>query len=416
MSFAPQQDVVVTCRAEVGLLPDGWLQFIRGPRPPAQRWPPAKGRVQQSEQGMGQGKGQVLSRVPTGRWRSRQFGFPQSNQGPTPPPLRQVSKPPEKVAADAIGEIQRLQAAIAALGDSTALVKPLQEALPVAQARASVPPSQERVDSCKLFLERAKKREVIDRACEQKALYEAEVVEGEGKVGQARERGSEHPGTPSCFSAGLRTSGKNRCSGFGARCVAFCFVCPDCRRSSRNWDSVWSSLFRHSPAGSSPEAGVSSGRFHPSLRRGNARVDGGPTQEFASRVGCWTATRSCEGFAPLDAGSAGMATNDPRPVHEYAICSGQFSEVIRQQCGMVGVRVGEAANPGPPGSVDEELLDCLQRDLSRRVPRRVRRRVMDSDSDVPLLHVDSDADRSPRMSAAWVGRFTALAAPPAGFD
>ena len=43
------------------------------------------------------------------------------------------------------------------------------------------------MDSCKLFLERAKKRvqraqEVIDRACEQKILYEAEVVEGEERL------------------------------------------------------------------------------------------------------------------------------------------------------------------------------------------------------------------------------------------
>ena len=99
---------------------------------------------------------------------SRQSGSPQSVQGHTPPRSRQVSKPPEKVAADAIGEIRRLQAAIAPLGDLTAFVKPLQEALRVVQARASVLPIQERVDSCKLFLERAKKRvqraqEVIDR-------------------------------------------------------------------------------------------------------------------------------------------------------------------------------------------------------------------------------------------------------------
>ena len=84
-------------------------------------------------------------------------------------------------------EIERLQAAIAVLGESTTLVKPLQEALRVAQTRASVPPIQERVDSCKLFLERAKKRvqraqEVIDRACEQKVLYEAEVVDGEERL------------------------------------------------------------------------------------------------------------------------------------------------------------------------------------------------------------------------------------------
>ena len=31
--------------------------------------------------------------------------------------------------------------------------------------------------------------------------------------------------------------------------------------------------------------------------------------------------------------------------------------MIRHQCGMVGVRVGEAVNPGSSGSVDGELLD-----------------------------------------------------------
>ena len=51
------------------------------------------------------------------------------------------------------------------------------------------------------------------------------------------------------------------------------------------------------------------------------------------------------------------------------------------------MRVGEATNPGSLGAIDEELLDCLQRDLSR-VLRRVRKRAMDSDSDVPLLRAD----------------------------
>ena len=69
--------------------PDGWWQrSLRGPRPKSEVWP----RAQQS----------------------RQSGSPQSVHGITPPLSRQVSKPPEKVAADAVGEIQRLQAAIAA--------------------------------------------------------------------------------------------------------------------------------------------------------------------------------------------------------------------------------------------------------------------------------------------------------------
>ena len=80
-----------------------------------------------------------------------------------------------------------MKAAISALGESSTLSKPLQEALRAAKVRASVPPIQERVDSCKLFLERAKKRvhraqEVIDRAHEQKAVCETEVAEGEARL------------------------------------------------------------------------------------------------------------------------------------------------------------------------------------------------------------------------------------------
>ena len=167
-------------------VPTGWVQILRGPQPKAEKWPAASAEVQ----------GSPSRRVP-----KRQSGSPQLSRGQpvyTQPPLRQVSKPPEKVAADAVGEIERLQAAIAALGDST-LVKPLQEALRVAQTRASVP-IHERVDSCKLFLERAKKRvqraqEVIDRVWEHKVLYEAEVVEGEERLAKlvAEAAASNHP-------------------------------------------------------------------------------------------------------------------------------------------------------------------------------------------------------------------------------
>ena len=74
------------------------------------------------------------------------------------------------MAADAVGEIERLKAAIAALGEHA---NPLKEALRVAQARVSVRP-EERVESCKLFLERARKvmeraQAVVDRAQEQKS-------------------------------------------------------------------------------------------------------------------------------------------------------------------------------------------------------------------------------------------------------
>ena len=148
------------------------------------------------------------------------------------------------------GRSSRLQAAIAPLGDLTAFVKPLQEALRVVQARASVPPIQERVDSCKLFLERAKKRvqraqEVIDRVCEQKA----EVVEGEARLAKLVTEAANKKAPP-VVSAGLRVSCKDRCSGLGARCIAFCPLCPYSRRRSRNLDSVWGSPFRRYSANS----------------------------------------------------------------------------------------------------------------------------------------------------------------------
>ena len=198
--------------------PDGWWQrSLRGPRPKSEVWQ----RAQQS----------------------RQSGSPQSVQEPTPPPSRQVSKPPQKVAADAIGEIQRLQAAIAALGDSTGVFSTLQEALRVAQPRASVLPIQERVDSCKLFLERAKKRvqraqEVIDRACEQRALCEAEVVEGEAWLAN--------------LVAGQRTSKLSqlffrRSQSFRQRDAMRCVLPLQSRfqeKLKENLDSVLSSPFR----------------------------------------------------------------------------------------------------------------------------------------------------------------------------
>ena len=82
----------------------------------------------------------------------------------------------------------------------------------------------------------------------------------------------------------------------------------------------------------------------------------------------------------------------------------RFSELMRHQCGWVGVRVGEAA-----GSVDEELLDHLQQDLVRGGRRRVWRRVIDSDRDVPVTI--AEPDEGPLMFNDEFGRFIALVAP-----
>ena len=104
-----------------------------------------------------------------------------------PPHLRHASKPPEKAAADAVEEIERLKVAISALGRVVDALKTSARSLRAAKVRASMPPIQERGILASSFLEGAKKRvhraqEVIDRAHEQKAVYETEVAEGEARL------------------------------------------------------------------------------------------------------------------------------------------------------------------------------------------------------------------------------------------
>ena len=150
-------------------VPSGWVQVLRGPRPPSAKWPPAR----------------EGSRAPSGRW--RQPKEKSSSPQFTPPPLRQASRSPEVVAADAVAEVKRLENAIQVLGETNPHAQPLVEALRVARAKTTVPPLQERIQSCKTFLERARRRvaraeSVIARAIEQKEIYVKEVSEGESRL------------------------------------------------------------------------------------------------------------------------------------------------------------------------------------------------------------------------------------------
>ena len=80
--------------------------------------------------------------------------------------------------------MKRLEAAIEVLGGDNVHIKGLQAALRIARAKNRVVPVSERVEACKLFLERAKKRvqraqEVVDKALTQRAVHEEEVAEAE---------------------------------------------------------------------------------------------------------------------------------------------------------------------------------------------------------------------------------------------
>ena len=99
--------------------------------------------------------------------------------------LRSTSRPPEAAAAEASLEVERLQGAIVALGEGNPLSAPLQAAFCSARTKSKVLPVNERVEACKGFVERAKKRlvrtkAVIAKAHEQKLIFEAKI---EGRRG-----------------------------------------------------------------------------------------------------------------------------------------------------------------------------------------------------------------------------------------
>ena len=85
------------------------------------------------------------------------------------PPLREASRPPEAATTEA----QLLEAAIAALGETNPHARLLKDALQAAKSKSKVPLVADRIEACKTFIERAKRRvvpaeEIMKRALEQK--------------------------------------------------------------------------------------------------------------------------------------------------------------------------------------------------------------------------------------------------------
>ena len=168
---------------------DGWVQIIRGPRPKSEKWPKAgqqKVHPKRNQSDVSRGHPQ-----PTRQW-ERDSGLLQ----------RSTSRPPEAAAAEASLEVERLQGAISALGEGNPLSAPLQAALRSARTKSKVLPVNERVEACKGFLERAKKRlvrieAVIAKAHEQKLIFEAELREGEAHLLQLQAESKVQPQGPS---------------------------------------------------------------------------------------------------------------------------------------------------------------------------------------------------------------------------
>ena len=114
--------------------PDGWVQFIRGPRPPAESWP----RVGRSGSAA---QPKPVQRVPQGRWRQT----PRIN--------------PDKAREKAQSTVTRLEKALEAMGDVQGpAVEVLKSELTKARAASKQPPLDVEIDQCRKYISRAEKR------------------------------------------------------------------------------------------------------------------------------------------------------------------------------------------------------------------------------------------------------------------
>ena len=157
-------------------VPNGWLQVLRGPRPPAARWPMSEKKVakdpssvQQRERQPGQLGGRPVqaqnsSGGRNGRWREC----------------------PERVSPDAARQaardrVAKLQQALVVLGETSGPeVDGLRSALAKAQKSASEPTLEVQVTECKSFIARAEKRVAALDA--QRAQEVASLEEGRARL------------------------------------------------------------------------------------------------------------------------------------------------------------------------------------------------------------------------------------------
>ena len=96
--------------------------------------------------------------------------------------------------------------------------------------------------------------------------------------------------------------------------------------------------------------------------------------------GVWPAPRGGQNLSVDDQCSTRVAPVDPRS-DDSSFSGGENSHVIMHQCGLLGVRVGEASHPGP------------------RVRDKHRRRVASWSDDEPLVRPIVSRDVIPRTEA-----------------
>ena len=152
--------------------PDGWVQIIRGPRPPSERWPKT---VRVASAGASKPRQQIQGQAPVGRW--RQSEKPRS------------SVPPEVSMAAAQKRVGGLEAAVAVLAAVGTVdgpeVQVLKQSLQKARRAAQERPITALLSQTEAFVERARKRLQAHDAARQQLVEELE--EGEGRLSRLQE-------------------------------------------------------------------------------------------------------------------------------------------------------------------------------------------------------------------------------------
>ena len=132
-------------------VPSGWIQVLRGPRPPSQQWPSTKRRATSVVESPAQRQQRTPPPIPS--------SHAQQNRQPARAPEVRVHRSPDEVAAAGQQRVQRLEAALQTLGDEdTPEVKSLQDALKKAKVAAQGIPVGVHLEECQKFVARCEKR------------------------------------------------------------------------------------------------------------------------------------------------------------------------------------------------------------------------------------------------------------------
>ena len=318
--------------------PDGWVQIIRGPRPPSVKWPAAS-------EGSGTTKKQGVVGVPRsqarGRWRQ---------------PFAQVSSEVSFEAAQR--RVAQLESALRALGDAKGPeVTVLQESLKASKRAAQVPPVKVQLVHCEQFVARAEKRLAIHD--EERITLVKQLEDGKQRLLKLREEVSQ---SPAPAPAPVQPTD------WGAQ-VASLQQMLNTLQSER--DALAAQIQgekadvlshgivarRRAPQGVGPgQTGGFEGRFCQGRRHRGSRID------FKDGTRC-RAVDSVDTSGWNDRRRARVAVN--------------------AKYGLRGVRVGEASNPGPkkrrrrvtssPDPTDSDrtaFLDGFEQDLCHVVQER----------------------------------------------